>query len=269
MKENRRWQTPRSKLRERLEQRSERKEKSYYGDYAQDYRGNHFENLPVALTKQLRENMFQKTVAAIIVVICLGVFSLFNTSLTNRFVAMAYQLTVTQTNPMDLVEAAKPVMQSIREFSWRKDENTPAPIDEEVVTSPEGMAAPVNGTLSSPYGTRLVPGSDELEMHYGIDVNAPGGSPVYAAFTGTVTVVDLAHPVYGETIYIQHSDDTVTIYGRVAESVVTAGDQVQKGDVIAQVATVDTAEAGESHLHFEIWQEKQPVNPETFLNQTD
>ena len=136
-------------------------------------------------------------------------------------------------------------------------------MDNEPVFSVTEMAHPVNGTLISPFGKRPVEGSEELEMHYGIDVSAPAGSPVYAAFAGTVTLVDPNHPVFGETIYIRHADDTVTIYGRVTDSRVKAGDQVAKGEEIAKLAA---GEGGQSHLHFEVWQEKQPVNPEDFLH---
>jgi murein DD-endopeptidase MepM/ murein hydrolase activator NlpD len=222
--------------------------------------------LPALLPRHWWENQFQKTVAAIIVVICLGVLSLFNTPLANRVVDWAYQLTVRQTDPAELAASVQPVLQSLRDFSRQRESDGKDPLSKETVTAPEEMTAPVNGELSSPYGVRIIPGTNDVEMHYGIDVSAEPGSPVYAALAGTVMLVDPAHPVYGETVYIQHADDTVTIYGRVTDSVVKAGDQVAKGEEIARLAA---AVEGESHLHFEVWQEKQPIDPEQFLNQTN
>ncbi|HZK24256.1 MAG TPA: M23 family metallopeptidase [Oscillospiraceae bacterium] len=265
MKDNRRWQAPQFGLRERLAQRRAKSSTSYYNEYTQDYKQPQALDLPYLLTKHWRENQFQKTVAAIIVIICLGAVSLFNTPLTNRVVDWAYQLTVKQTNPTDIIAAAQPVLASLRDFSWRQQSTTEDPLANETVTTLDGMVAPVNGELSSPYGARIITGSNEMEMHYGIDVSAEPGSPVYAALAGTVTVVDPAHPVLGETIYLQHVDDTVTIYGRVTGSLVIAGDQVAQGAEIAKIAAAE----GESHLHFEVWQEKQPVDPEPYLKQTN
>lgn len=264
-----RWQAPQFGLRERLEQRRERRPRSsaaYYNGYAQTSRAARVPELPALLPRHWWENQFQKTVAAIIVVICLGVLSLFNTPLANRVVDWAYQLTVRQTDPAELAASVQPVLQSLRDFSRQRESDGKDPLSKETVTAPEEMTAPVNGELSSPYGVRIIPGTNDVEMHYGIDVSAEPGSPVYAALAGTVMLVDPAHPVYGETVYIQHADDTVTIYGRVTDSVVKAGDQVAKGEEIARLAA---AVEGESHLHFEVWQEKQPIDPEQFLNQTN
>ena len=264
MKNSPKWKRPRSSLRERLVGRKERREQPYYSSFGQDFS---LQNIPAVLVKQLRENMFQKTVAAIVIVICLGVFSLFNMSFTNRVVDYVHYLTETDMEPVAFIEAAKPVMQSIRNFSWKKDSQAPLPEDDEepVNTEPQELAAPVNGVLSSPFGTRVAPDGNGLEMHYGIDVTAEAGSPVYAALSGTVTLVK-EHEVYGTTIYIRHADDMVTIYGRVADSLVVSGDEVMRGQQIAKVAE---KEEGESHLHFEIWEEKQPVDPETLLTGTD
>ena len=265
MKDRKKWQAPQSKLRERLAQ-AQNREQSYSGDYSQDYRQNHFESIPAALLKQLRENMFQKTVAAIIVVICLGLFSILNQPLTNRVVDTVHHFTVYQMNPADLVEKAKPVMQSIRDFSWFKGTTQTPPVTTPTTnTPPEEMSAPVNGTLASPYGMRTASDGKTTEMHYGIDVTATAGSPVYAAFAGTVTLVK-EHELLGTTVYIQHADDAVTIYGRVSDVKVAAGAKVTKGQEIAKVTAVTT---GDSHLHFEVWQEKQPIDPETLLDQTN
>ncbi|NLZ38252.1 MAG: M23 family metallopeptidase [Firmicutes bacterium] len=260
MKGKRRW--PQTGLRERLARRQEKRE-SYYDSFKRDDYREQLGSLPALLLNQLREKMFEKTVAAIIIVICLGIFSLLNFSVANRIVDTAYQLTHKHLKWADILEAAQPVMQVLQDLKWRSKNNEKTPVDNEPVFSVTEMAHPVNGTLISPFGKRPVEGSEELEMHYGIDVSAPAGSPVYAAFAGTVTLVDPNHPVFGETIYIRHADDTVTIYGRVTDSRVKAGDQVAKGEEIAKLAA---GEGGQSHLHFEVWQEKQPVNPEDFLH---
>ncbi|HHX73472.1 MAG TPA: M23 family metallopeptidase [Firmicutes bacterium] len=263
MRGKKKWQRPRSSLRARLEGRRERSIQPYYGNLG-GFTGQSFEDIPQALIRQLRDNMFEKTVAAIIVVLCLGVFSLFNFSLTERITEYAYQLTVRNMDPASWVDAAKPVMQAISDFKWFQGSQAPPPAeaDNNVPEIPPGkMIAPVNGVLSSPFGTRMAADGEGLEMHYGIDVITDPNSPVYAAFAGTVNLIK-EHEIYGTTIYLLHQDEMVTIYGRVTDVAVSVGDEVAAGQIIAGVAP---NEKGESHLHFEIWEEKQPVDPETYL----
>lgn len=262
MKKKRKWNAPQSTLRERLERRAARKE-VYFGDSEADCKQIRWENLPVTLIQPMREHMFQKTVAAIIVVLCLGLFSLINQPFTNRVAEAVHYLTVHQMKPSDFVEVAKPVMQTVRELNWRREPPPKKP--ESSGSEPETMAVPVNGVLASPYGARLDATGQNLEMHYGIDVAAEAGSPVFAAFSGTVTLVK-EHPVYGKTIYIAHPNEMVTIYGRIESPTVLAGDSVLRGQ---QIAVVAVSAAGESHLHFEVWQDKQPVDPEKFLSETE
>jgi murein DD-endopeptidase MepM/ murein hydrolase activator NlpD len=247
-------------LRERLEQRAACKDKSVYAEPESKYSKMQWENLPASFVQPMREHLFEKTVAAIIIVICLGLFSLLNLPLTNRVVDAVHYLTVHQMQPAEMMEAAKPVLQSVREFEWRrsgdinKEDPSLPPVGEQT------MAAPVNGVLSSPYGTRL-DSAGQTEMHYGIDVVTEPDAPVFAAFSGTVTLVR-EHPVYGLAIYVEHPGNMVTIYGRVSEPLVKAGDRVARGQKLAQVAAVT---GGESHLHFEVWQNSVAVNPEEFI----
>lgn len=255
---------PQSSFRERLSRRSEKRESGYF-DTDPECRQVNWATLPMTLTKPMREHMFQKTVAAILVVIFLVLFSLYNHSLTNRLVDTVHYLTVHQMSPAEFVEQAKPVIQSVRDFNWRKFQNGAKPSPNSVPNPPdaEAMYVPVSGILASPYGTRLDSTGERMEMHYGIDVTADPGSPVFAAYSGTVSLIK-EHDPYGLTIYLDHNKlNLVTIYGRVADVRVAAGDKVARGQ---QIASVAAAAGGESHLHFEVWKDRQPVDPEEFLN---
>ena len=263
MKKKKKWHGNRSSLRERLQERAQRRDDSaFFCEPDPDCRQLRWENLPATLLQPMREHMFHKTVAAVLVVICLGLFSLFNLPVLNRFVDAVHYLTVYQMEPADLVVAAKPVMQSVRDFSWRGTQSgTPSPAPDPASVGEEQMAVPVNGILVSPYGPRFSESGEQMEMHYGIDVGADAGSPVFAAFSGTVSMVR-EHPDYGLTVYLEHPGNLVTIYGRVTHVTVQDGDRVNRGQEIAAVAP---APSGDSRLHFEVWQDSQPVNPEEFL----
>ncbi len=256
--------SPQTSLRDRLSRRSQQRDSAYF-DTDPDCRQTSWAALPMTLTRPMREHMFQKTVAAILVVIFLGLFSLYNHSLTNRLVDAVHYLTVHQMSPAELVEQAKPVIQTVRDFNWRRFQNgaKPNPNPDPGSADTEAMYVPVSGVLASPYGARLDSTGERMEMHYGIDVTADPGSPVFAAYSGTVSLIK-EHDHYGLTIYLDHSKlNLVTIYGRVSDVLVAAGDQVARGQ---QIASVATASGGESHLHFEVWKDRQPVDPEVFLN---
>ncbi len=191
-----------------------------------------------------------------LVVILLGLFSLLNYPLTNRMVDVVHNLTVHQVSPGELADQIQPVFQSVRDFSWRRQEKEP----EGGTYDPEEiMGAPVSGTLVSPYGIRQT--GDDTEMHYGIDVAVDEGSPVYAALSGVVSLIQ-EHPLYGLTIYLQHNETLVTVYGRCASPIVQEGTRISRGQQIAVVASADT---GESHLHFEVWKEGQPLDPQEIM----
>ncbi|NLM52024.1 MAG: M23 family metallopeptidase [Firmicutes bacterium] len=257
---SRQRQRPRSDLRQRLEQRQLYKES--FGGFGKESAG-----LPVVLLRQLQENLFEKTVAAIMVVLILGAFSLWHTDFTGRVVDWVYTLTVSHSQPSAWLERAKPVMQTLSNLYPSRDNsrnNVPADTATgEETWEEETMVHPVSGVLSSPFGTRPAADGQNIEMHYGIDVTTEPGAPVYAAFAGKVSLVQ-EHERYGTTIYLQHDNDLVTIYGRVTAPLVAVGEQVAQGQEIAKVAP---APEGESHLHFEIWENKRPVDPQKFLTE--
>lgn len=261
MKKKKKWQLPKSTLRERLQQRAAKRDDSLWNEPDPEYKRVSVENLPVQFFRTMNEHLFQKSVAAILVIIFLGLFSLLNLPLTNRLVDAVHYLTVHQVSPTELVESARPVMQTVRDFNWRRPSETVAPEPVEPVS--ETMAVPVNGVLVSPYGTRTHPYEDRMEMHYGIDVAADDGSPVYAAFSGRVSLVQ-EHPVFGITVYVEHDESMVTIYGRIAEPQVSSGEQIIRGQMLGVVAADSQAD---SHLHFEVWKDGQPVDPQEFLDE--
>ncbi len=253
LKKKRKWQVPHSKLRDRISKRGGTRDTSW--GQAED--GSlRWQNFPGLLLRQVNEHFFQKSVAAMLVVILLGLFSLLNYPLTNRMVDAVHNLTVHQINPGELADQIQPVFQSVRDFDWRRQEKKP---EGNTYEPEEIMGAPASGTLISPYGTRQA--GDGTEMHYGIDVAAEEGSPVYAALSGVVSLIQ-EHPLYGLTIYLQHDETLVTVYGRCSSPIVEEGTRVGRGQ---QIAVVATGETGESHLHFEVWKEGQPLDPQEFM----
>ncbi len=87
------------------------------------------------------------------------------------------------------------------------------------------------------------------QMHWGIDLAAPLGTPIVAAADGVVLRAGPATG-YGNAIYIQDADGNVEIYGHMRYLYVEAGDVVSAGDLIAKVGS--EGQSTGPHLHFEI-----------------
>jgi murein DD-endopeptidase MepM/ murein hydrolase activator NlpD len=103
------------------------------------------------------------------------------------------------------------------------------------------------------------------QMHWGIDLAAPLGTPIVAAADGVVLRAGPASG-YGNAIYIQDADGNVEIYGHMRYMDVEAGDVVSAGDVIAEVG--NEGQSTGPHLHFEIHvgsMTGRPTDPQAWL----
>ena len=104
-------------------------------------------------------------------------------------------------------------------------------------------------TISSPFGSkRFING--KWDVHRGIDIPAPEGTPIYAAATGIVSTK--AHWSYGTCVKISHTESMVTIYGHMVARApgITDGVVVTKGQLIGYVGS--TGNSTGYHLHFEV-----------------
>ena len=116
--------------------------------------------------------------------------------------------------------------------------------------------------LSSPFGSRPDPFTGEPEFHWGIDIRAPGGTPILAAADGTVIAAngaDVWGGGYGFFIKIQHEGGYTTLYAHCSRISVQVGQEVVKGEVIGFVGS--TGRSTGNHLHFEIHQNSVRVDP--------
>ncbi len=121
---------------------------------------------------------------------------------------------------------------------------------------------PVAGWLSSAYGTRTDPFSEDKNFHPGLDISADYGQPVLA--TGDATVASAApNGAYGNMVVLDHGFGITTKYGHLSRFAVHTGQQVKRGDVIGYVGS--TGRSTGSHLHYEIWMSGRLTNPMALL----
>jgi len=108
------------------------------------------------------------------------------------------------------------------------------------------MIWPVEGTLSSPFGPRWG------RIHEGLDISAPGGTPIKAAASGTVILMqsEAESGGYGNFTCVDHGGGLSTCYAHQSEFRSSVGAQVGQGDVIGYVG--NTGNSFGDHLHFEV-----------------
>lgn len=124
---------------------------------------------------------------------------------------------------------------------------------------------PVEGQVTGSFGERIDPFNGEGAFHSGVDIGSSYGHPIVAPADGVVTLTDTMGG-YGKTIMIDHGNGISTRYGHLSGFAVTAGQRVQRGDLIGYVG-----ESGRStgpHLHYEVRINDTPVNPYKYLRMT-
>jgi murein DD-endopeptidase MepM/ murein hydrolase activator NlpD len=121
-----------------------------------------------------------------------------------------------------------------------------------------GLMMPVNGHITSYFGYRYHPILHFTRFHAGLDIGAGWGSPIVAAGDGRVIGAGWAGG-YGREVQIAHGGGLVSLYGHMSEIVAQPGSFVRAGQVIGYVGSSGLSTG--PHLHFEVRQGGQPVNP--------
>lgn len=98
--------------------------------------------------------------------------------------------------------------------------------------------------------------------HRGLDIGIPYGTPIYASESGQVISAEY-HWSWGNNVLIWHNDTYSTRYAHCSSLAVSAGEYVQKGQVIGYAGS--TGNSTGNHLHFEVYQNGDRVNPSNFV----
>lgn len=118
---------------------------------------------------------------------------------------------------------------------------------------------PAPGDVSSPYGLRW----GGTDFHPGMDIANDFGTPIVATADGTVVEAGWNSGGYGNMVDIDHGNGYMTRYGHAQQVVVSAGQYVHRGQVIAYMGS--TGYSTGPHVHYEVMVNGQRVNPVGFL----
>jgi murein DD-endopeptidase MepM/ murein hydrolase activator NlpD len=103
--------------------------------------------------------------------------------------------------------------------------------------------------------------------HIGVDIVGKNGTPVVTPADGYIVFSSWTYD-YGNTIILAHSDGLVTVYKHLATLLQSPFTNVRRGNVLATLGNTGRLSTG-PHLHFEMWKNGMPINPEHFFLQTN
>ena len=125
------------------------------------------------------------------------------------------------------------------------------------------LSWPVSGgVITSPQGWRVHPIFGTSIYHAGMDIGVDEGTPVHAADDGVVVDADWLGG-YGNCVIIDHGNGMQTVYAHNSALVVSAGQSVSKGELIAYAGS--TGYSTGPHCHFEVRINGEPVDPMGYL----
>ncbi|GAA3545968.1 M23 family metallopeptidase [Zobellella aerophila] len=118
------------------------------------------------------------------------------------------------------------------------------------------------GRLSSTFGNRRDPFTGHGRWHGGIDFSGKLGTPIAASGAGIVSLV-AQHPAYGRMIELNHGQGWATRYAHLDKQLVSVGDKVENGQLIALMGR--TGRTTGVHLHYEVLKGNKRLDPARFL----
>jgi murein DD-endopeptidase MepM/ murein hydrolase activator NlpD len=115
--------------------------------------------------------------------------------------------------------------------------------------------SPLKGMISSHFDTK--------KAHYGTDIVGGMNERISAVLSGTIVLSEWTLNT-GYVIQIQHANNLISVYKHNSELLKKAGEQVKAGEAIALLGNSGELTSG-PHLHFELWHNGRPINPEDYI----
>jgi murein DD-endopeptidase MepM/ murein hydrolase activator NlpD len=121
---------------------------------------------------------------------------------------------------------------------------------------------PVKGWVTSGFGPRISPFTNQLAMHDGLDIGTAPNASIQAPAAGRVASAGFDAKI-GNVILLDHGYGIETEYGHLAKILVKQGQKVKRGDVIALVGSTGLSTG--PHLHYMIKVKGQTINPHNYI----
>ncbi|MAK01057.1 MAG: peptidase M23 [Flavobacteriaceae bacterium] len=126
----------------------------------------------------------------------------------------------------------------------------------ELVIENKMFVSPVKGQITQKF--------DPLNNHFALDILVDTGTPVKSILEGKVIFSEWSVDT-GHVLIIDHGDNIISVYKHNSKVLKTQNNFVKAGEVIAYSGNQGTLSTG-PHLHFELWKNGTPINPEPLFN---
>jgi murein DD-endopeptidase MepM/ murein hydrolase activator NlpD len=127
----------------------------------------------------------------------------------------------------------------------------------------EKAQSKVNVVLFPPLKGMVTEKFSPKNKHYSVDIAVAKNTPVKAVQNGTVIFADWT-PSNGNVVILRHNNGFISVYKHAASLTASQGDAVRTGEVIALAGSTGQESTG-VHLHFELWKDGYPIDPEQFI----
>ena len=143
-----------------------------------------------------------------------------------------------------------------------KDDPAAIALSAEFSKNKSKLPWPVSGSVIGKFGKQYHPVFKNLELpaNNGIDIAVKKGAQVKVVFDGVVKQV-FVMPGYNQCVLVQHGKSYFTFYCKLGNVNVKVGDKLKTGQSVGSVET----QSGANTLHFELWKDNNPQNPENWL----
>ena len=156
---------------------------------------------------------------------------------------------------LDAVVLSSPSAQDSAFRQWVEEENE-FTLDQ---NAPEldipQLMSPVDGLVTSSF--------ESGKGHYAVDIAAPKNTPVKSCYEGTIVYADWSSET-GHVIIVQHERNLLSAYKHNSALLKEVGEFVRSGEAIAIIGNSGENSTG-PHLHFELWFEGAPIDPQNFI----
>lgn len=200
------------------------------------------------------DKLLLQTFVTLIIVALLLLVNNVNTVLTNNIAKSVKEVVswnISLNTALDTFKNINSIIPNTKKSLGLEDKNTEV-----------SFIMPVDGVITSPFGERVHPIFNTTKLHTGIDIDAEIGTPIKSATNGTVK--EVGEDEYNGKFVRITSGKYEIVYAHCHKTLVKEGQKISQGDILAEVG--DTGIVSGPHLHFEIQENSQPVNPLDRLN---
>lgn len=251
---------PYSDLRSRLEEYSNVKERDnkWFSEEGERNNISFFESFPLSFLRNMHNLLLFKITLVMLTVVIVFLLSLIKIPFSASIMEKINYITTWKMDFVEIGREALPVIRALWEGDLESGLNTAVMAPAVSSESKTGFIAPFEGELEKSFGMNYNPASQREEMCYGLLMCTREDKHVRASAAGSVKEIK-EHPYYRLYLLLEHPGGMETCYGYLSEVLVEEGEEVEQGQVVAEIKL--NPYQNRVSFYFEIREKGEPVDP--------